>query len=701
MRRRSTEIIQKIIRDSDRTLTVRELASHYGISQKTLKNDIKEINQFLRTIPVGEIRTTEEGKLILGTDFEEELVENYLYEMDAYMYKLSPKERQIYILMELASSQTYITMQHIAEELYVSRITIVNDMEVIKESMKSFQGKLILDSGKGMLLKFQEKERISILVELYRSIAINVENEGFFQRMILNRMEIRHSFSILFEYMQEYMKVSNLVFIEDVFYDIVLYLFVVFNFCRREGRAVTGRTPLSGIDHMILYAGHMLEVTVTEDMMKGFREYIADHKLYSFVKTVDEIELYKVIMNFVGKIDQEMNLDLVSDTKLMDSLLMHIRSIKDWGNYEVELPKEYDSSINYERLEELVSQYAYILEGFLSYHLSGNMKKSIVIHICVAIIRNRRYLPKISVVIVCPGSMATGKYLEAQIKNYFDFNIIGVLAAHEVIGRLKYKEEPVDFIISTVPIHTKEYQVIKVHPFLQMDDLNLIQKLTFQRHTLKPETIQHKMEILSGQICSIMEDAKLAEILCRKLEEVIIEYQRETEGKKKNPIEELLDEDLIEIENSVIPWREAMYRSARPLIERGYISEDYIETSIRNVEEYGDYIVVSRGVALAHAGGGNGVYRDGLSLLVSRKGIDFTETEEPVHLLFCFASAGRKDYLELIREIIWLGRTKGKVKEIKGLPDTLTVYEELVSCGNFAYSVENRGCIVPCDDRNC
>ena len=56
-------------------------------------------------------------------------------------------------------------MQHIAEELYVSRITIVNDMEVIKESMKSFQGKLILDSGKGMLLKFQEKERISILVE--------------------------------------------------------------------------------------------------------------------------------------------------------------------------------------------------------------------------------------------------------------------------------------------------------------------------------------------------------------------------------------------------------------------------------------------------------------------------------------------------------------------------------------------------------
>lgn len=679
MRRRSTEIIQKIIRDSDRTLTVRELASHYGISQKTLKNDIKEINQFLRTIPVGEIRTTEEGKLILGSDFDEDVVENYLYEMDAYMYKLSPKERQIYILMELASSQTYITMQHIAEELYVSRITIVNDMEVIKESMKSFQGKLILDSGKGMLLKFQEKERISILVELYRSIAINVENEGFFQRMILNRMEIKHSFSILFEYMQEYMKVSNLVFIEDVFYDIVLYLFVVFNFCRREGRAVTGRTPLSGIDHMILYAGHMLEVTVTEDMMKGFREYIADHKLYSFVKTVDEIELYKVIMNFVGKIDQEMNLDLVSDTKLMDSLLMHIRSIKDWGNYEVELPKEYDSSINYERLEELVSQYAYILEGFLSYHLSGNMKKSIVIHICVAIIRNRRYLPKISVVIVCPGSMATGKYLEAQIKNYFDFNIIGVLAAHEVIGRLKYNAEPVDFIISTVPIHTKEYQVIKVHPFLQMDDLNQIQRLTFQKHTLKPATMQHKTEVLLGQIRTIIEDEELADTLCKTIGGVIKEYQREKGKERVNPLMELLREDMIEIEEASMPWREAMHRAAAPLEDQGYISAEYIKKSIQNVEEYGDYIVVSRGVALAHAGREHGVYKDGLSLLVIKEGVTFTESEDPVYLLFCFACVGEEEYLELIKRIIQLGRAEGKIEEVLALAGTKAVYEYMTA----------------------
>ena len=394
---------------------------------------------------------------------------------------------------------------------------------------------------------------------------------------------------------------------------------------------------------------------------------------------MDEIELYKVIMNFVGKIDQEMNLDLVSDTKLMDSLLMHIRSIKDWGNYEVELPKEYDSSINYERLEELVSQYAYILEGFLSYHLSGNMKKSIVIHICVAIIRNRRYLPKISVVIVCPGSMATGKYLEAQIKNYFDFNIIGVLAAHEVIGRLKYNAEPVDFIISTVPIHTKEYQVIKVHPFLQMDDLNQIQRLTFQKHTLKPATMQHKTEVLLGQIRTIIEDEELADTLCKTIGGVIKEYQREKGKERVNPLMELLREDMIEIEEASMPWREAMHRAAAPLEDQGYISAEYIKKSIQNVEEYGDYIVVSRGVALAHAGREHGVYKDGLSLLVIKEGVIFTESEDPVYLLFCFACVGEEEYLELIKRIIQLGRAEGKIEEVLALAGTKAVYEYMTA----------------------
>lgn len=557
MRRRSTEIIQYLIKNSDQNMTLKELALKYEISQKVLKSDMKEINQFLRTIPAQEIEISDNGQIVLGEDFKSFQIQQYLYEMDTYMYKFSPDERQIYIMMKLVIANSYITMQSLAEELSVSRITIVNDMEVIKEKFKNKDNILTLDSGKGMLLECNEKEKIELLIELYRAIAVNVQNDGFFQRMILNQVTIKYRFSQIFEYMQEFMQVSNMVFVEDVFYDIVLYLFVIFNFAKKEGGGVDRQQKLSGIDHMILYAGHMLDVTVTQEMVEDFQQYISDHELRSFVKTVDEIELYKVIMRFIRAVDEETQLNLVNDGKLMDSLLMHIRSMKDWGNYEVEFPE--NTSIDYEWLEKIVDKNVYILEKFLTYKLSENMRKSIVIHICVAIIRNRKNMTKISVVIVCPGSMATGKYLEAQIKNYFDFHIIGVLAAHEVIQKLEKSEEQVDFIISTVSIRTEKYKVIKVHPFLQMEDMNLIQKETFQNQRMKPTTFQQKQELLIQNIRTIFQNTELADMLENEVKNTIRRYKEKIQENLKTDWHVIFKPEMIEIFQKEIPWKEAMY----------------------------------------------------------------------------------------------------------------------------------------------
>lgn len=672
MRRRSTEIIQYLIKNSDRKTTLKELTSKYEISQKVLKSDMKEINQFLRTIPVEEIEISDNGQIILGDDFKSFHIQQYLYEMDTYMYKFSPDERQIYIMMKLVIANSYITMQSLAEELSVSRITIVNDMEVIKEKFKNKDNVLTLDSGKGMLLECSEKEKIELLIELYRAIAVNVENDGFFQRMILKQVDIKYRFSQIFEYMQEYMQVSNMVFVEDIFYDIVLYLFVVFNFAKKKGRNVEKQQKLSGIDHMILYAGHMLDVTVTQEMVEDFQNYISEHELRSFVKTVDEIELYKVIMRFIKAIDEETQLNLVNDGKLMDSLLMHIRSMKDWGNYEVQFPE--NTSIDYQWLEKIVDKNAYILEKFLTYKLSENMKKSIVIHICVAIIRNRKNMAKISVVIVCPGSMATGKYLEAQVKNYFDFHIIGVVAAHEVLQKLEKSKEQVDFIISTVSIHTDKYKVIKVHPFLQMEDMNLIQKETFQNQRMKPTTFQQKQELLIQNIHTIFHNTELADILENEVKDTIRRYKEKIQEDLKTDWHAIFQPEMIEIIQEGIPWKEAIYFVSEPLQKKKYISSQYIEQAIRNVEEFGDYIVVSKGVALAHASKDSGVFKDGMSLLISKEGIEMPDAPGKVHLLFCFASTGEKEYYQQLKTIMMLGRIQGKVEEILKLDNKEEIY---------------------------
>lgn len=304
------------------------------------------------------------------------------------------------------------------------------------------------------------------------------------------------------------------------------------------------------------------------------------------------------------------------------------------------------------------------------------MKKSIVIHICVSIIRTRSYAKRLSVAVVCPGSMATGKYLEAQIKNYFDFKIIGVIAANEVLHKLK-ETENVDFIISTVPIKTEEYKVLVVRPFLTMEDMNLIQKTAFEYQ--KKKHMIHgtsQKQMLMSRMKNIMEDQGLSDALKDKIEKVIQEYEDET--KIKSAIGELLREEFVLKMDSDIDWKTGMHMAAKPLEEAGYIGPEYIETSIEHVEEYGDYIIVGDGIALAHAGKENGVYKDGLSLLVSPKGIVFSDGETKVHLLFCFSSIGEKEYMELLREIVAIGRNKQAMNELLEMNEQ-QIYESLSS----------------------
>lgn len=680
MKRRSADIILKIIHKYNKTVTLMNLAQEFHVSTKTLKNDVKEINQFLKLNELSPIELSEEGVFTIDRDFDIPRVMESLYEMDVYDYKLSPLERQIYIQIALIFADGYLTMKAFADELFVTRITIISDTDAIKEYLKNFHTVLVLDSGKGMLLKGNYEDKLELLIALYKQIAGDVMGEGIFQRMIVKKMRMQHSFSEIFMDMQEYVQLNNLVFVETVFYDIVLYLFIIFNYpipTMKSDLPVSREHSLSEIDHMLLYAGQRLNMKVTQEMLQRFQSYIREHHLYSFVKTVDEVELYKVITHFISEIETSFHMTLLHDNVLLDSLLLHIKSMRDWGDYEIELPVKEDQAIDYQLLQELVDQNAYILEHFLGYTLSDNMKKSIIIHICVAVIRNRKYSDRLSAAIVCPGSMATGRYLEAQIRNYFDFDIIGVYTVYEVKRILAKQEKHVDFILSTVNIQIEGYQVLQVKPFLSMEDLNYIQSETFQKQKTNNLTLDNQKMKIKDYICGVIEDESLKRELCESIDSILHTYEKLTIEPKKSPIAELLRKDFIMLQEDAIGWEAAMRRVAEPLIAHGFIEQRYIEESIFHVKEYGDYLVVSPGVALAHTSKDNGVLKDGLSLIVSRHGIQFPQ-DTIVHLLFCFSSRGDRDYLELLRAIIGLGKTEGTVSSICNLSQIQEVYHRLL-----------------------
>ena len=160
--------------------------------------------------------------------------------------------------------------------------------------------------------------------------------------------------------------------------------------------------------------------------------------------------------------------------------------------------------------------------------------------------------------------------------------------------------------------------------------------------------------------------------------DILEDYRSKEDLRKKNAIAELLTAADIQITDRPLNWEEAFRLSAGPLIQAGAIEETYVEQAIENVREYGDYVIVSKGVVLVHAQKEYGVHRDCLNLLVAKSGALFEESGETANLIFCFANQGDKKYLDLLRSIIRLGRIEGRIEKICSLGCSEDVYREIV-----------------------
>jgi ascorbate PTS system EIIA or EIIAB component len=113
---------------------------------------------------------------------------------------------------------------------------------------------------------------------------------------------------------------------------------------------------------------------------------------------------------------------------------------------------------------------------------------------------------------------------------------------------------------------------------------------------------------------------------------------------------------------SVSDWRAAVRAATGLLVDLGVADEDYVHACIASVEQHGPYIVLTQGVALAHAQVEPGRTGDGLTLVRLDSPVDFGHpTNDPVDLVFAFSTAGR--HLDMIRAF---GRALGS-----GLPDDL------------------------------
>ena len=680
MRKRSTEILEKLILSNSKSMEVKKLITTYRISLKTLRTDVNEINDFLLEAKMSPTKLNEKEKLIL---LEKDImkIQDRLNHMDTYSYKMSREERQIYIIAELLMSQDYITMQNLAKKLNVSRNTILNDFETVKDYCLAFNVNVLMKSSKGIKIECDQKDRNNLLMQIFHDLEDDYMEKSFFHQLIQRKLGMKIPLEMIKEDLREYMEQQHMLVSDRVFSYVSIYLFVILNRkINKKRRTVEKLTGDTASDNLLNWFADKYEVSINKNDVKDFGRYMKQHdfNISSEQKEINDVELYGIIVYFLQMVGEDIECSLQSDTVLIESLLEHIRTLKNWEDYDFEMPLSDELPIPKEILEKTIEKNSIILERYLGYQLTKEMKESIMIHICAAFVRNLEYLNLLEVLIVCPGSMATGKYLEAQVKNYFDFRVAAVIPSRDVEEFLKSNK--IDFVISTVNVRSESVPCVKVQAQLTMNDINAIQNIAFLlgRKENKSENESRYVEQNFLDVMKTFLEKLDASKRDEFFDEVYALMETKIQSTGKSILAQMLDPSKIMIKQEKITWEQGILQAADILEKKGCVGSDYGKKAVENVKEYGDYIIISKGIALAHAGKKEAhVYKDGLSLVMCPEGIEFTEGNI-VYLVFCFAVAEEKDYLKLFQEIIALGKTQKKMKDILQQKNVVSLYHSLV-----------------------
>lgn len=429
--------------------------------------------------------------------------------------------------------------------------------------------------------------------------------------------------------------------------------------------------------------------------------------------SIDYFDACYIADKLIENAKSTLNKDFKMDNKLLEGLINHLKSLIFRLKYKIVSENPILETIinNYKNEFALVKKSAEFIGEKFSCELSDDEIGYLVMYIEAFIEKSKEEeKDKVKdILIVCSAGFATGRMLEAKIKNYFIVNVVGVTSVHNISRYIKNTKSKlndklyVDYIISSVDIE-EEYNIptIKVSPILKEEDLKRLKGIFPQRQSLNLEEDHREKEIkntksknklneiyteenltiesesytssissihnsisrrnadLTSNVNAIVDINNLIEIIEKNCEilnkETLIndlEGYLNINKKEENDIYEYIKPENIQLDLEASNWQEAISLSAMPLLKSGDITEEYVKAMIDNVNKFGAYIVVDDGIAIPHAKPGDYVKSFGITISTFKTPITIGEHKD-IKIFITIASVDSKKHIEMITQIMKL-----------------------------------------------
>ncbi|WP_195953736.1 PTS sugar transporter subunit IIA [Clostridium saudiense] len=130
-------------------------------------------------------------------------------------------------------------------------------------------------------------------------------------------------------------------------------------------------------------------------------------------------------------------------------------------------------------------------------------------------------------------------------------------------------------------------------------------------------------------------------------------------------LKEIIEKKRYSFHKGFEKWEDAVEAACKPLIEEGVIEEEYVNSIVSSIKNFGPYIVIAPNICIPHAQEGKGV---------NETAICFMRTEEPVHfsddpehdarLFFVLASTDNERHMQNLVNMVGLIEDESVVEKM-------------------------------------
>lgn len=673
MNKRSREILSQLITKTEysQTISIQDLAEMFKVSSRTIRYDIEQINDYLKENHLQPLNLGKQG--VINTQADITKARESLSEEGFYSFKLSREERVCFSAVMMICSDDYITLSEIADQLFVSRSTIIQDLEHIKSFFRERHLYVLSHSNKGLLLEGREIDKRNLLIDMIQSENSIFKVEPIFQHLtqcLSKNLKIDlEDISMIEKIINEAEHIYGRFLTDQSFVQLRNYFQLSLYRLRKAHYVEYGDDKNSKWD-MAKGMIDQIQQFIVKEIPDTEIYYVASvlNRMKYIKKTTSNKEIVKmqvITRNFIEKISKDIHRNLQGDYIFYENLINHLESTFSTLGDRFAINSVVDEVLQrYPEVKQATERNVYVFEEYVGRKLSEEEIAYIVVHICAAIERNKNETVRYSVVLVCNGGIGTSQLLLARLEKFFHLDVIDIIPAHDIENM---NMDDVDAVISTISLEGKGIEYIQVDPLLTDEDcirvgekLSKIHPKVSEKETISEEN-QDSLKSLET-IKDILEEDE-EEIAIGKIKSVIESFFQK---KEETTLSDLLPAQAIQIGVECSDWKGAIEASAKYLLKNGAINENYIKVMIKNVMENGPYIVVAPGFALPHEALNAGASKVGMSLIRLKTPVPFGKKEmDPIEWVCCLSAINKETHLKAMFQLVNLFYNQSFRKQIK------------------------------------